>query len=81
MIGSYFWGHILITLLSVIFAEKCGPRKVGGIGFLVGAILSMLIPIAAEYLWLIVTIRFLLGVSMASNIFRAFGSKLSIFLL
>lgn len=68
MIGSYFWGHILVTLVSGIFAEKYGPRKIGGFGFIIGALLSAMIPTAAEHFWLIVTIRFLLGVSMASNI-------------
>lgn len=64
MIGSYFWGHILVTLVSGIVAEKYGPRKIAGFGFAIGAALSASIPIAAQYVWLLVTIRFLLGFSM-----------------
>lgn len=77
MIGSYFWGHILVTLVAGVFAEKYGPRKIVAFGFIIGAILSASIPTAAEYLWLIVTIRFLLGVAMAtaSKVFEVCRSK------
>lgn len=67
---------MLVTLVSGIIAEKYGPRKIAGFGFIIGALLSAMIPMAAEHLWLLITIRVLLGISMASNFLRYFPIKI-----
>lgn len=66
LIGSFFWGAVTTTFVAGIFAERYGPRKVAGFGITLGAILSAVAPVAANYLWLSIIVRFFTGMSMVS---------------
>lgn len=66
MIGSYFWGAVATTFVAGIFAERYGARKVVGFSIILGAILSSLAPVAANFLWLSILLRFFTGMTMAT---------------
>lgn len=66
MIGSYFWGTVATTFIAGIFAQRYGARKVVGIGIITAALLSGVTPLAANYLWLSIVVRFCSGMAMST---------------
>ncbi|KAG4078959.1 hypothetical protein HA402_010911 [Bradysia odoriphaga] len=66
VIGSYFWGGTVTMFIAGIFAERYGARKVIGFGIITAAILSGVAPVAANYLWLSIVVRFCSGMAMAT---------------
>ncbi|XP_037031059.1 sialin-like, partial [Bradysia coprophila] len=66
VIGSYFWGVVVTTFIAGVLAERYGARKVVGVGLTAAAILSGVTPVAANYLWLSIGVRFGSGMAMAT---------------
>lgn len=61
--GAYFWGYMLTQIPGGIAADWFGGRLVIGISLALSAIVTMLIPIAANLsFWAVFILRFTIGV-------------------
>lgn len=62
LLGAYFWGYAITSIPNGILTDKFGYAKANiGWVFFVCAILTALMPIAAESLTICLVLRFVLG--------------------
>lgn len=64
MLGSFFWGQVVVLSFAGIFSERYGPRKVVAFSVVTSAIFQALAPVGANFLWLTIVLRFFTGISM-----------------
>lgn len=65
ILSSFFWGYVIMQLPAGLLAKKFGPKVVLGWSTIIGAILTIIHPLAANYGgWqLIVTLRVIVGLT------------------
>lgn len=77
ILGGYFWGYLVTSLLGGVMAERWGGRHIVGISLLLSGIITGLSPIiASTSFWPIFAARFLLGV-FGGTIFPALHNLVS----
>lgn len=70
MLGSYFWGYLVTTLPGGLLAETYGGRAVVGWSMAISVVLTVLVPITAQFsYWAVIALRFLTGVAAVSDYF------------
>ncbi|KAL8624617.1 hypothetical protein ACOMHN_045152 [Nucella lapillus] len=63
ILGSFFWGYLLLQVPGGVISERFGPKRVVACGMFPVAILSLLTPVCARAdPYLFVALRILLGV-------------------
>jgi len=67
ILGSFFWGYLLMGIPGGLLAQKYGGKWVISVGLLLTAILTLLIPLSARagLVW-IITVRALQGMAEVS---------------
>ncbi|KAF5302591.1 hypothetical protein FQA39_LY10209 [Lamprigera yunnana] len=77
ILASYFWGTIVTSIPGGFLAERFGPTKTVGIATALGAIITILTPLAATWGWIaVLALRILLGLT-AGVIYPAMHSLIS----
>eukprot|EP01064_Diplonema_japonicum_P012877 TRINITY_DN2022_c16_g1_i1.p1 TRINITY_DN2022_c16_g1~~TRINITY_DN2022_c16_g1_i1.p1 ORF type:complete len:519 (+),score=72.29 TRINITY_DN2022_c16_g1_i1:72-1559(+) len=61
VLSAFFWGYVLFQIPGAILAEKYGGQIVFGIGVLGTAILTLILPLCAGHLWLLLAVRAVMG--------------------
>ena len=61
VLSSFFWGYILFQIPGALLSAKYGGKQVFGLGVFGTAVLTLLLPVCADRLWLLLVLRALMG--------------------
>lgn len=68
LLGSYFWGYLVTSLIGGLLAEWLGARSVVGYTLVGSTICTAVTPIAADFsYWLVFTLRLITGILAVSK--------------
>eukprot|EP01065_Artemidia_motanka_P024953 TRINITY_DN29883_c0_g1_i1.p1 TRINITY_DN29883_c0_g1~~TRINITY_DN29883_c0_g1_i1.p1 ORF type:complete len:512 (+),score=169.61 TRINITY_DN29883_c0_g1_i1:51-1586(+) len=63
VLSSFFWGYVVFQVPGSVLAERCGGKRVFGLGVLSTGVLTLLLPLCSSRLWLLCFVRALMGLS------------------
>eukprot|EP01061_Rhynchopus_euleeides_P001435 TRINITY_DN11013_c0_g2_i3.p1 TRINITY_DN11013_c0_g2~~TRINITY_DN11013_c0_g2_i3.p1 ORF type:complete len:531 (+),score=183.03 TRINITY_DN11013_c0_g2_i3:48-1595(+) len=61
VLSSFFWGYILFQIPGALLSAKYGGKQVFGLGILGTAVTTLLLPLVASRLWLLLVLRAVMG--------------------
>ena len=61
VLSSFFWGYILFQIPGALLSAKYGGKQVFGLGVFGTAIMTLLLPLCADRLWLLLVVRAVMG--------------------
>lgn len=68
LLGSFYYGYAIMQIPMGIIVKKISPHVCYGIAVLVSAMLTLLTPIAAKYISILLTFRILIGIVQAAAV-------------
>lgn len=76
MLGSFYYGYMVLQIPGGYFAMKYGGTKIFGVAVFLASILTLLTPVATRYsVWALVVLRILEGLVLVSMMIAFFLSR------